>query len=294
LVSVSSNSAKILGVVKKKMVKKAAMKNVLNCFVIFAILMSTIPAIAMNSNNAQNSVSSHSDPCFALSSPVIYVPDDYSTIQGAVDVANGGDTIIVRDGIYTENIDANKPHLTIQSENGAEVTIIQAMYGDDSVFEITANYVDISGFTVKEANKESQWGSAGMKLNHADYCNISQIIATDNEDGIILNYSCHNILSNNIATMSEYCGYYSYTSDENTLMNNDFSSNGWKGIYLQFSSKNLLANNIASNNNNGIEIDLSSNSNRIYNNTANSNNCDGICIDDTSAGSILNNNMVIG
>ena len=199
------------------MVKKAAMKKVLNCFVIITILMSAIPAFAMNGNNVSNSVSSHSDPCFALSSTVIYVPDDYPTIQGAVDVANGGDTIIVRDGIYTENVDANKPHLTIRSENGAEVTIIQAMYGDDSGFEITANYVTISGFTVKEANKRSTWGSAGIKLNHADYCNISQIIATDNEHGIILWYSCHNIITNNIATMSELFGYYSYTSDENTL-----------------------------------------------------------------------------
>ena len=275
------------------MVKKAAIKKVLNCFLIIAILMSAIPAIAMNSNTAQNSVSSHSDPCFALSSTVIYVPDDYPTIQGAVDVANGGDMIIVRDGIYTENIDVNKPHLTIRSENGAEVTIIQAMYGDDSVFEITANYVTIRGFTVKEANKKSQWSSAGIKLNHADYCNISQIIATDNEHGIILWYSCHNIIIYNIATRSELFGYYSYTSDENTLKNNDFSSNKCKGIYLQFSSKNLLANNIASNNNNGIAIDLSSNSNGIYNNTANSNNCDGIGIDDTSAGSILVNNTVM-
>ena len=56
----------------------------------------------------------------------IYVPDDYATIQAAVDTASPGDTIIVRGGTYTENVDVNKDHLTIQSENGAEVTIVQA------------------------------------------------------------------------------------------------------------------------------------------------------------------------
>lgn len=33
---------------------------------------------------------------------IIYVPDDYGTIQGAVDAAGPGDTIIVRDGTYTD------------------------------------------------------------------------------------------------------------------------------------------------------------------------------------------------
>jgi hypothetical protein len=50
----------------------------------------------------------------------VYVPDDYPTIQAAVDAVNAGDTIIVRDGTYTENVNVNKPHLTIQSENGAD------------------------------------------------------------------------------------------------------------------------------------------------------------------------------
>ena len=43
----------------------------------------------------------------------IYVPDDYPAIQAAVDAANSGDIIIVRDGTYTENVDVNKEHLTI-------------------------------------------------------------------------------------------------------------------------------------------------------------------------------------
>jgi len=35
---------------------------------------------------------------------MIYVPDDYETIPAAVDAASSGDTIIVRDGTYIENM----------------------------------------------------------------------------------------------------------------------------------------------------------------------------------------------
>jgi pectin methylesterase-like acyl-CoA thioesterase len=45
----------------------------------------------------------------------IYVPDDYGTIQAAVDNATAGDTIIVRDSTYTENVHVNKS-LTIYSK----------------------------------------------------------------------------------------------------------------------------------------------------------------------------------
>ena len=47
----------------------------------------------------------------------ICVPDNYTKIQWAVDNATAGDTIIVRDGKYTENVDVNR-RLTIQSEAG--------------------------------------------------------------------------------------------------------------------------------------------------------------------------------
>ena len=42
------------------------------------------------------------------SAATIYVPDDYPMIQEAVDAASDGDTIIVRDGIYKENVVMDK------------------------------------------------------------------------------------------------------------------------------------------------------------------------------------------
>ncbi|OEU47818.1 MAG: hypothetical protein BA871_10135 [Desulfuromonadales bacterium C00003096] len=56
------------------------------------------------------------------SADLIYVPDDHARIQWAVDNATIGDTIIVRDATYTENVDLDK-QLTICSENGTVLTM---------------------------------------------------------------------------------------------------------------------------------------------------------------------------
>jgi hypothetical protein len=40
---------------------------------------------------------------------LIWVPDDYTTIQAAIDAANPGDLIQVRAGVYNENLTLNKP-----------------------------------------------------------------------------------------------------------------------------------------------------------------------------------------
>ena len=84
----------------------------------------------------------------------LYVPDNYSTIQAAVDAASPGDTIIVSEGTYEENIEVYK-RLTIRSENGPDSTVVQADYPDLPVFKVTADYVNISGFTVKGAYEDA-------------------------------------------------------------------------------------------------------------------------------------------
>ena len=42
------------------------------------------------------------------SATAIYVPDNYAKIQWAIDNASAGDTIIVRDGTYYENLKVDK------------------------------------------------------------------------------------------------------------------------------------------------------------------------------------------
>ena len=85
-------------------------------------------------------------------STTIYVPDDYLAIQEAIDVASSGDKIIVRDGTYNEKIIIDKNGLSISSENGSDLTMIQGAldFHDafDSTVSITASNVYFSGFHV--------------------------------------------------------------------------------------------------------------------------------------------------
>ena len=54
----------------------------------------------------------------------IRVPADYETIQGAIYAASGGDLVLVAPGTYMENIAFSGKAITLQSESGAEATII--------------------------------------------------------------------------------------------------------------------------------------------------------------------------
>jgi parallel beta-helix repeat protein len=226
----------------------------------------------------------------------IYVPDDYETIQWAVDNATAGDTIIVHDRTYNENVDIIK-QLTIRSANGSANCIVNASTPNDHVFGVTANYVNISGFTVTGAT--GNW-IAGIYLNTVSHCNISNNNASNNRCGIYLCPSCdHNTLMNNNASNNQY-GIYLTSSSNNTLTKSTATGNSYYGIYLTFSSNdNTLTDNIALNNSrDGISLSSSSNSNNLTGNTVNSNGEDGIHLqsstDNHLRGNIVSDNNYYG
>ncbi len=70
---------------------------------------------------------------------IIYEPDDYGTIQEAVDNASSGDTI-VHDGTYTENVNVGVHNLTTQSENGMANCIVQAADSEPGTFAPLGNF----------------------------------------------------------------------------------------------------------------------------------------------------------
>jgi len=79
--------------------------------------------------------------------------EDFATIQEAIDDSDTdpGHTITVEPGTYNENVVVNK-RLTIKSSSGNPAdTIVNASDSNDHVFKVTADYVNISGFTVENA-----------------------------------------------------------------------------------------------------------------------------------------------
>jgi parallel beta-helix repeat protein len=223
--------------------------------------------------------------CGTASAPTIYVPDNYAKIQWAVDNASEGDTIIVSDGTYTENVDVNK-RLTIRSENGSANCIVDAANPGDHVFEVTANYVNISGFTITNATEFQQ---AGIYIDSVGHCKVSDNNVSKNNFSIRLDNSSYNTLQNNTASNNNV-GIHLTSSSSNTITNNNASTNERTNIVLRSSSSNnTLTNNTASYGVTGIFLIEDSNNNTLTNNTA-SNNIFGIYLW-TSSGNNLTGNI---
>ncbi len=167
-------------------------------------------------------------------------------IQHAIDKATEGDTICVKDGTYNENVDVTK-RLTIRSENGSDSTIVTAANSADHVFDVSMDYVNISGFTVKGAIGEE---CAGISLTYVEHCNISGNNASENGFGIFLVSSNNNTITNNYASNNEVTGIgLSENSRSNIITGNNASYNmGGAGIALANSGNNTLRNNLMSDN----------------------------------------------
>ncbi|NOR78008.1 MAG: hypothetical protein GQ523_06235 [Methanophagales archaeon] len=281
--------------------------NLLALSICLALIASGVAVDATLGNDTLNldTTSSHS---------IIHVPDDFATIQGAVNNAIAGDTIIVRGGTYNENVKVNK-RLTIRSDNGPAHTTVVAEKANAHVFYVTADYVSIKGFTVENAIGKNETGLyiyAGVHI-HADHCNITDNRAVGNAygfflsdstkntirnntasnnygDGIYLDYSDSNILSNNTAVKSNHRnGIRLWHSHENVVYNNDVALNNQYGIRLDYAHDNILVQNKArSNNRDGYSLD-SSNNNILINNIANLNNEIGISLIHSNENTLINN-----
>jgi parallel beta-helix repeat protein len=157
------------------------------------------------------------------------------SIQAAVDAADLGDTIVVRDGTYTENINVYK-RLTIKSENGSENCIVLAANPNDHVFKVTTNYVNISGFTIEDASFSCGILLTGVNLTGVNNCNISTNIVSGNSQGIYLTNSIQNIIANNTVKNNSASGISLMGSNDNEIRNNTANSNHFNGIGLWKSS----------------------------------------------------------
>lgn len=166
----------------------------------------------------------------------IYVLNDESTIQAAIDRVNSGDTVIVKSGTYNESVEIDKAIVL----KGEGIPIISGVSHD--AVAIIAENVTIDGFEVTG-------GSVG------------------GDDAGIHVYSGRAVIKNNVIR-NNWGGIFLHRCSYNQVLNNMIENDYWYGIKLIGSSNNIISNNIIrGEGNEGIKVFWSSDNNVIHSNT---------------------------
>ena len=193
----------------------------------------------------------------------ITVPDDYLTIQEAIDAANSGDTIFVRARVYYENIVVNKT-VALIGENRRNTVIDGNEIG--ITINVTASNVVVDGFTVRGGS----WPvGGGIYIGGCTNVTIQNNTIANNIYGVILREACNNTVTENHITANQYTGIHLSEFSNNNTISGNIITNSNEGIYLVSSNNNTICRNYITNNDgNGIRVESSRNNTICENNVA--------------------------
>jgi parallel beta-helix repeat protein len=205
----------------------------------------------------------------------IVVPDNYPTISAAVANASAGDTIIVKSGVYHENVVVDKS-LTLISETPQAAVVIGTGgmdRGQSTVFTLASDKVQISGFTIESLNYSTvSYCATGISVQ-GDACTITGNIIQNTYYGIFCSAQTHTTISDNTITANfkdaiRFCG-----GSQNTISENTITGNAQSGIAIEGYSNTITKNNITGNNR---AIGVGSSYSLIYGNTLSGNSESGL------------------
>jgi parallel beta-helix repeat protein len=201
-------------------------------------------------------------------SRVIYVPEDFASIQAAINNATSADTVFVHQGLYYENIVVNKA-VSLLGEN-KNTTIIDGS-GLGSVILVNGVRVKISGFTLR--NSGVGWPKSGIQVVNSYLNTISDNLIQDNHIGILIDSSHANDIYRNYIIDTHY-GIYILNSRENKIDDNVILSSarggGGGGVVFSSSYGNTFEANLVKDSANvGVALISSYGNNFYFNNFVN-------------------------
>ncbi|UCD96179.1 MAG: PKD domain-containing protein [Candidatus Bathyarchaeota archaeon] len=181
-------------------------------------------------------------PSFQPMAVSITVPDDYESIQEAVDVASEGDTVYVRNGTYLEHVFVDKS-ISIIGESPVATIIDGSGLGFTPVLHIfNATNVEIRNLQVQNTSSSDFDGSSGILAWEVDGLLVENCLSTD----------C-------------YFGFSIGDSSDCRIIGNRFVNNHAYGLVLRGESTfNLFVNNWIADNPTGIYIPGASVSNNTF------------------------------
>jgi len=117
---------------------------------------------------------------------ILYVPDHFARIQDAIDASANGDTVFVKPGLYSENLDFKGKAISLLSTGGAAVTFLDGGKAGSVVTFQSGEGADsiLSGFTIRNGSGTEKY--PGGFYGGGIYCGalnptIKNCIIRDNE-----------------------------------------------------------------------------------------------------------------
>jgi len=162
-------------------------------------------------------------------------PDNYTTIQAAVDAASDGDTVFVYDDSspYYENVDIDTSiHFVGENRN---TTIIDGQR-NWAVVNITADNVTLQDFTIQNGK------FSGIHLLSDGNVITSALLRDNGWEALYVDHSHHNRILGNTIISNDDWALDIESSHNTTIAHNIIDSNG-RGISLMRANHTTITNN---------------------------------------------------
>jgi hypothetical protein len=197
---------------------------------------------------------------------IIHVPADQPTIQAAIDAAANGDTVQVAAGTYVENLNFLGKAITVTSEQGCDVTIIDGNgLGPVVTFASGEGRLSIlNGFTIRNGKNANGIVGGGVSISSSSPTITSNCItnnsAANGGGGIGINFGSPLVQGNAIKNNGQITGYSGGVggggvsilgSSSAQILNNDISNNSWLssaggGLSVYGAGTPTIQNNVVS------------------------------------------------